>query len=1053
MKWIFILLVFVSSFSFGQTDDPAKYLRYQNQYGQRLPRHWSDSVLRAAGLVKFTGITQQTDTTTYKPIAIDGSGNVHKFDRWPGGGLNGDAIQDSITDAFKLADSLPGAGSILDKTWALVSKQRPFQLIDENFIHYISSFNAGHIADLTTISGTNPTPTSGGQLAVNANSFLKTSTGPKAAWFSVELDLESISVGSTGTASLIGPALIKDASNYVAAVYDSKAGKTQILVNGAVVFQKTLASLTSGIIYLAATGNALNMWIKSGGRTYFCGTANCSFDLLAPGVISQYKYGLIAFADGTTTNHTVNSLRGGVSGGSGVINVRAVTNEDGSPYVYGNKMLFTADYTSWGRGNFNFAYENSTVFAMDIENYAIETVGRLYFHRGNSTAPSYKRTYGGADIKLSWYESRKKWLLNYVWSDYDSSYATHNDSYAWLDYEAAFGETIIEEEQLLDYGFNASVTNLVYDCNVRYINGEWVVIGAETNAAEGAGTWTLVTPIVFRGSDLSTLNTFDRYTTTTFLECAMFIKSGGQWYAQYYGFNKGKAWLFSLPGLDSVGTFVFGTNATSVRIPGYEWVDVQKNDSTAHLLVGFDDVDFTIKDIQDSTWTHDWSLGNWTVYKANQKTNGYVYNNTIQKQIGFPIRKLRVVASSTGTSGSPAGSDGDIQYKNGTSFAGGGPTYNSSNGTLTNPKNQNAGTSIIVSNTNTGANAAAMVTVGDGTDETTIGHSSTGFSGFGVITARSGYINSAADSGITIQSGENNASLRFACGGLVERLRIKHNGFVGIGTNNPSEILHVTRNFDGSSLLLFDNPNSGTSAFVGMQYQSNGGSAYLYRTSNAYSVSALADDFVIQDAGGGDIVFYGAAEVARFKNGGGLQVANLAGSGDRMVVANSSGDLSTQAIPTGITTINSQTGATQTIAGGTGISVNSSSNTHTIAINSGYFQDGRWLPTTTTSTNVTAVTPDSCTYIRQGSRVSYTALFVVDVTAPGSASFYFTIPIASNLAASYDLGGVAGGSTGAAGYSVSDATNDRAQVVFVTTASGEQIIQVTGHYTIFPIGG
>lgn len=89
MKWILVSLLLFCVAGYGQSDDAAKYIRYQNQYGMRMPRFWSDSILRAAGLIKFTGISTGTDTTTYKPIAIDPSGNVFRFNRWPGSGGSG----------------------------------------------------------------------------------------------------------------------------------------------------------------------------------------------------------------------------------------------------------------------------------------------------------------------------------------------------------------------------------------------------------------------------------------------------------------------------------------------------------------------------------------------------------------------------------------------------------------------------------------------------------------------------------------------------------------------------------------------------------------------------------------------------------------------------------------------------------------------------------------------------------------------------------------------------------------------------------------------------
>lgn len=48
MKWIFALLLFVSGTAIGQIglrDDSTKYIRYQYQYGSRMPRFWADSAL------------------------------------------------------------------------------------------------------------------------------------------------------------------------------------------------------------------------------------------------------------------------------------------------------------------------------------------------------------------------------------------------------------------------------------------------------------------------------------------------------------------------------------------------------------------------------------------------------------------------------------------------------------------------------------------------------------------------------------------------------------------------------------------------------------------------------------------------------------------------------------------------------------------------------------------------------------------------------------------------------------------------------------------------
>ena len=71
----------------------------------------------------------------------------------------------------------------------------------------------------------------------------------------------------------------------------------------------------------------------------------------------------------------------------------------------------------------------------------------------------------------------------------------------------------------------------------------------------------------------------------------------------------------------------------------------------------------------------------------------------------------------------------------------------------------------------------------------------------------------------------------------------------------------------------YTNPNSGSAAGALLSLKTDGGQSFLYRTSNAYG-SGVADDTVLQDLGGGDIVMYGASEIARFTNSGNVGIGN-----------------------------------------------------------------------------------------------------------------------------------------------------------------------------------
>jgi hypothetical protein len=109
MKWIFSLLLLTSIASFGQIgkgDDSTKYIRYQNQYGSRLPRLWADSVMHPPYF----------DTAFFKPQK-PGAIMMHldkNFYKWNGGGwapISGglspsDTTNRWLNDTYMRSDSL-----------------------------------------------------------------------------------------------------------------------------------------------------------------------------------------------------------------------------------------------------------------------------------------------------------------------------------------------------------------------------------------------------------------------------------------------------------------------------------------------------------------------------------------------------------------------------------------------------------------------------------------------------------------------------------------------------------------------------------------------------------------------------------------------------------------------------------------------------------------------------------------------------------------------------------------------------------------------------------
>lgn len=101
-------------------------------------------------------------------------------------------------------------------------------------------------------------------------------------------------------------------------------------------------------------------------------------------------------------------------------------------------------------------------------------------------------------------------------------------------------------------------------------------------------------------------------------------------------------------------------------------------------------------------------------------------------------------------------------------------------------------------------------------------------------------------------------------------LVIDSSGMVGIGTNAPSAILHVYKDVDAASSMIFENPNSGGSAYAGVQLKGDVDSSYIYRASSGYTGGATPNALYIQNQGG-DIVFYtsGSGESLRIINSSG----------------------------------------------------------------------------------------------------------------------------------------------------------------------------------------
>jgi hypothetical protein len=125
------------------------------------------------------------------------------------------------------------------------------------------------------------------------------------------------------------------------------------------------------------------------------------------------------------------------------------------------------------------------------------------------------------------------------------------------------------------------------------------------------------------------------------------------------------------------------------------------------------------------------------------------------------------------------------------------------------------------------------------------------------------------------------------------------------------------------------------------------------------------------------------------------------------------------------------------------------------SVGTGVVYAGRYTPTATASTNVSAATASSSNYMRVGNTVTVSGQ--VDITCTTAANtesiFYISLPIASNLTTNRDLSGVytryaPSGTQHAVGIVLPDTTNDRAQIIFSCNTTAIQGSAFTFQYQI-----
>lgn len=175
-------------------------------------------------------------------------------------------------------------------------------------------------------------------------------------------------------------------------------------------------------------------------------------------------------------------------------------------------------------------------------------------------------------------------------------------------------------------------------------------------------------------------------------------------------------------------------------------------------------------------------------------------------------------------------------------------------------KDQNAGTYIDATNYSNGAQASANVrVVNDAGTQAFLGIYSSGNGPVGALGAGNPYVYTTA-TGLTLMANNGSGVIKFATGGINEKVRIDASGNVGIGTLTPGNMLDINK----ASVYGIYLDNSGTlKTILGQAFGASD-----------WAPGSAAGDFVVRSQGG-NILFStdsGATTQMYLKNGGNVGI-------------------------------------------------------------------------------------------------------------------------------------------------------------------------------------
>lgn len=487
-------------------------------------------------------------------------------------------------------------------SYTKVYQERFVTPIDNSFIHYTSDF-ASSVSNLSAVTGASPS-ISGGNLVVSDTTLMKSTTTAGKSWMCCEMTISSMS--TTGASQKLGPAIVKDSSNYICGLYDSVGQTVSIIENGT---QRAAANYTLNTtnckLWIILTRFSISFWGQpSGGalKLLLLYDTSIAYDGLT--TMDTYYYG-VRSVQSTAANHNVSSLRGGLPGTFGTLNTRVVVDENGAPYYRSGKLILTADLVAPTTNSAGYNAANSALLEMDVDTYELNIIGRYFFKRNS-------KILGGQDIKIQYRADEAKWMMTYARVD-DILNGFENDVYILMTEAEMLDETVFEDTRYNAFGIADANA---YDYSSRLIGGTWYVL-----AADGWGERAIAK--LYTGSSLSSLTLADSYDDgVRFFELTSFARFNDTWYYLYTGFDYLKVAVLSHPNMDFVGNIDYPTFVANSRIGGSDWWVKQSGGVSEYYLICFDNQTAVFTDATGNQIPFTNAVGNHAIWKATETRTG-----------------------------------------------------------------------------------------------------------------------------------------------------------------------------------------------------------------------------------------------------------------------------------------------------------------------------------------------------------------------------------------------------------------------------------------------